>query len=80
MTKCLIAAGDVYYPVLTTLTFSWVVAVGGSYILGVKLGLGLQGVWLARMMDELIRAVIFAIRFKSCKWKNKSMIETSQVA
>ena len=80
MTKCLIAAGEVYYPVLTTLTFSWVVAVGGSYILGVKLGLGLQGVWLAMMMDELIRAVIFAIRFKSCKWKNKSMIETSQVA
>ena len=80
MTKCLIAAGDVYYPVLTTLTFSWVVAVGGSYILGVKLGLGLQGVWLAMMMDELIRAVIFAIRFKSCKWKNKSMIETRQVA
>ena len=80
MTKCLIAAGDVYYPVLTTLTFSWVVAVGGSYILGVKLGLGLQGVWLAMMMYELIRAVIFAIRFKSCKWKNKSMIETSQVA
>ena len=80
MTKCLIAAGDVYYPVLTTLTFSWVVAVGGSYILGVKLGLGLHGVWLAMMMDELIRAVIFAIRFKSCKWKNKSMIETSQVA
>ena len=79
MTKCLIAAGDVYYPVLTTLTFSWVVAVGGSYILGVKLGLGLQGVWLAMMMDELIRAVIFAIRFKSCKWKNKSMIETIQV-
>ena len=78
MTKCLIAAGDVYYPVLTTLTFSWVVAVGGSYILGVKLGLGLQGVWLAMMMDELIRAVIFAIRFKSCKWKNKSMIENSQ--
>ena len=80
MTKCLIAAGDVYYPVLTTLTFSWVVAVGGSYILGVKLGLGLQGVWLAMMMDELIRAVIFAIRFKSCKWKNKSMIENSQAA
>ncbi len=80
MTKCLIAAGDVYYPVLTTLTFSWVVAVGGSYILGVKLGLGLQGVWLAMMMDELIRAVIFAIRFKSCKWKNKSMIEKSQAA
>lgn len=80
MTKCLIAAGDVYYPVLTTLTFSWVVAVGGSYILGVKLGLGLQGVWLAMMMDELIRAVIFAIRFKSGKWKNKSMIENSQAA
>ena len=80
MTKCLIAAGDVYYPVLTTLTFSWVVAVGGSYILGVKLGLGLQGVWLAMMMDERIRAVIFAIRFKSGKWKNKSMIENSQAA
>ena len=80
MTKCLIAAGDVYYPVLTTLTFSWVVAVGGSYILGVKLGLGLQGVWLAMMLDELIRAVIFAIRFKSGKWKNKSMIENSQTA
>lgn len=79
MTKCLIATGDVYYPVLTTLTFSWVVAVGGSYILGVKFGLGLQGVWLAMMLDELIRAVIFAIRFKSCKWKNKSMVEATQV-
>ena len=77
MTRCLVAAGDVYFPVGTTLIFSWVVAVGGSYILGVKFGLGLIGVWLAMACDELVRAIIFAIRFKLGKWKNKSMIDKS---
>lgn len=67
-------------PVGTTLIFSWVVAVGGSYILGVKFGLGLIGVWLAMACDELVRAVIFAIRFKSGKWKSKSMINKNIAA
>lgn len=80
MTRCLVATGDVYYPVGTTLIFSWVVAVGGSYILGVKFGLGLIGVWLAMACDELVRAIIFVIRFKSGKWKSKSMIEKNTVA
>ena len=75
MVRCLLAIGDVVVPATVTGIFAWVVAVGLSYILGVKLGLGLVGVWIAMAIDECIRAIIFSIRFKSQKWLSKITLE-----
>jgi len=71
MTRCLLAIGDIYVPAATTFVFAWVVAVGFSYILGVKMGLGLIGIWIAMCADECIRAVVFSLRFKTGGWKKR---------
>ncbi len=68
----LISSGDVLFPFWTGVIVMWGVATLFSYILGVWLGWGLVGIWLAMTLDELIRAAIFERRWHSRKWQNKS--------
>ena len=67
----LIAAGDVLFPFWTGIIVMWAVATLGAYVLGVKLGWGLNGIWVAMALDELIRAALFERRWRSRKWENK---------
>ena len=72
--RALQSSGDILFPTVMSVIFCWAVAVLGSYLLGgnnVWLNLGLVGVWLAMMLDELIRAFIFLIRYKKGKWEYK---------
>lgn len=75
MTRCLVATGDVTFPVTVSLIGCWGVAVGLGYILGVHLGYGLVGIWIAMAIDECLRGIIFMIRFKSGVWKGKALVE-----
>lgn len=68
----LIASGDVFFPFWTGVVVMWGVATLFSYILGVYLGWGLVGIWLAMTLDELMRAAVFERRWHSRKWQNKS--------
>ncbi len=43
----------------------WGVATVGGYVLGVTLGFGLVGMWIAFTMDESIRAALFWRRWQS---------------
>lgn len=63
------AVGDVKFPVTIGIISQWVLGVGAAYILGMYLGLGLAGVWIAFALDEIIRGIIFIFRWKSGKWK-----------
>ncbi len=69
-------SGDVLFPTVLSVIFCWVVAVGGSFILGSKsiLGYGIIGVWIAMALDECMRAIIFLIRFKSGKWQKTRIV------
>jgi Na+-driven multidrug efflux pump len=69
MVKCLVATGDVNFPVSISVFSAWLVAVGGGYLLGIVLDMGLVGIWLAMAADECLRAIIFVIRFKMGKWR-----------
>ncbi len=66
-------AGDVLFPMAVAVTSCWLMSILFSYILGIRLGLGLKGCWIAFMMDELFRGIIFWRRFKSRKWMNKAV-------
>ncbi len=68
----LIASGDVLFPFWTGVIVMWSVATLLSYVLGVWLGWGLLGIWLAMTLDELIRAAVFERRWHSRKWQNKA--------
>ena len=69
MTKCLIAVGDVLTPTVVGVTFQWAVAAAGAWMLGIRFGLGLEGVWIAMAADECVRGIIYAVHFKKERWK-----------
>lgn len=67
-------AGDVVFPMTVSITSCWLISILFSYILGVRLGLGLFGCWMAFAMDELFRGTLFFLRWRSGKWTNKTLI------
>jgi len=77
MTRCLTTAGDVWYPVGVGIFSMWVVAVGGSWLLGHALNWGLVGIWIAMACDECLRGALFTIRFRSGKWKETRLVADS---
>ncbi len=64
------AVGDVAFPVTIGICSQWIIGVGIAYLLGIHWGLGLVGVWIAFMLDENLRAVIFIIRWKKGRWRH----------
>lgn len=63
------ATGDVNYQLVVNQASSWVISVGGSYLLGIVLGWGLYGVWTAFAVDELFRGLVLLHRWRSGRWK-----------
>lgn len=68
------AAGDVNFPVNVGIVSMWVIGVGLSYVLSVTLGFGFPGMWVALALDEWVRGIIMAFRWKSLKWQGKAVI------
>ena len=62
------AAGDARYPVMAGATSMAVVLGGGSWFLGIHLGLGLTGVWIAYAADEWIRGLLMWRRWVRHGW------------
>lgn len=58
------AVGDVKFPLYIGVISMWCVAVGGSYLFGIVLHMGLFGIWIAQGLDECLRAVGMGIRWK----------------
>jgi len=79
MTKCLIAVGDVIFPVTTGIIFMWSVAVGLSYLFGVQMGHGLIGIWIAMTIDESARGMVFLWRFYSGTWEKNVLTKENSL-
>ncbi|MFT7724516.1 MAG: MATE family efflux transporter [Roseateles sp.] len=62
------AAGDARYPVMAGAASMAVVLAGGSWFLGVYLGWGLVGVWIAYAADEWIRGLLMWRRWATLGW------------
>lgn len=63
------ATGDVAFPVTIGICSQWIIGVGLAYLLGVTCGLGLVGIWIAFMLDEVLRGIIFIFRWKKGRWR-----------
>jgi putative MATE family efflux protein len=61
-------AGDTRYPLLVTLVNWFLIRLPLAYVLAFPLGLGLTGIWLGVTVDYFLRAVLFAVRFRSGAW------------
>lgn len=68
------AAGDVNFASYVSLFTMWVVRVGLSYFVSMKLGAGITGVWICLGVEWMVRSVIFLLRFHSGKWLEKKTV------
>ena len=66
-------AGDVVYPMAVSMISCWTMSILFSYILGIRMGLGLTGCWIAFAMDEFFRGTAYLIRWRSRKWTTKTV-------
>ncbi len=71
LVNALRAAGDVRFPLYIGLVSMWLFSVGFSWLLGIYLGWGLVGIWIALGLDECCRAIGMQIRWNSEAWAKK---------
>ncbi|HEX3765614.1 MAG TPA: MATE family efflux transporter [Kofleriaceae bacterium] len=62
-------AGDIRFPVMMGMISMWGVGVVGAWLLGMRLGWGLPGIWIAMAADEWLRGVVMARRWRSGIWQ-----------
>lgn len=62
------ATGDVGFPIKMAVLSMWCVWVPLAWFLGLKLGLGLVGIWIAMATDEWTRGLMMYRRWKRRDW------------
>ncbi|MFC3750008.1 MATE family efflux transporter [Paenibacillus sp. GCM10012306] len=68
------AAGDSKFTSITSMLTMWLFRVILGYILGIVLGYGILGVWLAMNSEWAVRGGIFLWRFRGKKWYAHKLI------
>lgn len=63
------ACNDVKYTMVVSIFSMFVFRIGFSYIVGINMGLGAIGVWLAMVLDWIFRVILFITRYLKGKWK-----------
>ncbi len=67
---CLRGAGDTAYTAMASTISVTLIRTGFSYICGFMLGLGMTGIWLGILADQISRFLFASVRFKMGKWVN----------
>jgi Na+-driven multidrug efflux pump len=62
------ATGDVGFPIKMAVLSMWFVWVPLAWLLGLRLHMGLPGIWIAMTLDEWTRGVLMYRRWKTRKW------------
>jgi putative MATE family efflux protein len=62
------ATGDARFPVQIGALVMWFVWVPVAWLLGLKLGLGLKGIWISMILDEWFRGILMYRRWKQRRW------------
>ena len=68
------AAGDAKACMYTSSVSMWIFRIGFSYLVGKYMGLGVFGVWVAMVIDWVVRAICFIIRYFNGKWKHGAIV------
>lgn len=68
------AAGDAKFTMTTSIITMWTCRIALSWLLGSYLGMGVVGIWVAMIIDWIVRALIFGLRFRSPRWESKKTI------
>ncbi len=72
--QALKTSGDALYTTIIASIFMYLCAVGGTYILGIRLEMLAVGAYIALAMDECVRAVCMYLRWRSGRWREKGLV------
>lgn len=72
--QALKTSGDAVFPVVMAVAFMFICAVGGTYFFGIHLNMMVVGSYIGLALDEICRGIGVALRWKSGKWKEKSLV------
>ena len=61
-------AGDTLYTAIVCTISVTIIRTAVSYICGYSLGLGITGIWLGVLGDQISRFIFATVRFKKGKW------------
>lgn len=64
-------AGDTKYPMIYMMLSRFLIRLPLGWLLSIRMGLGLAGVWVAMCSDFLIRSVLLSIHTLRGRWKTK---------
>lgn len=68
------AASDAKYTMACAIASMWLCRIGCSYLFASFFGMGTFGVWVAMILDWVVRTVLFAVRFMGTKWQSHSLV------
>lgn len=72
--KGLETAGDIAFPVISSILTSWILTVGVSALLCLVFNLGIYGAFIGACLDECLRGISFYIRWKRGTWKKFNLL------
>jgi putative MATE family efflux protein len=73
------ATGDANISLIMAFISMWGISVPLAYVLGIHLGFGLPGIWIAFIVDEWFRGITMYFRWKSRAWEKKILVQEEQV-
>jgi Na+-driven multidrug efflux pump len=62
------ATGDVWFPISMCAFSTWCVWVPLAWLLAIKLGFGMPGIWISMIVDEWLRGLMMHRRWKQRHW------------
>jgi len=68
------AAGDSKFTSITSLLSMWLFRIVFGYVLGVVLGYGVMGIWIAMVSEWAVRGLIFYLRFRGEAWYKHKLV------
>lgn len=69
--------GNTKYPMYITTIGIWAIRTVGVYLLGISLGWGIAGVWIAIGLDNAFRAWLLWRKFSKDEWMNSSFKDST---
>ena len=71
------AAGDAFFTMMVAQCSMFACRIALSYVFACDwgLGLGLEGVWLAMVVDWIVRAVCFTVRYERGRWESFQLLK-----
>lgn len=68
------SAGDSKYTSIVAMLTMWLFRIGLGYVLGITLGYGILGIWIAMVGEWGVRSVFYLWRFRGDKWYKHKLI------